>query len=445
MRGALTLCIIISTLLALPLISAQSNVHIILDIINDDFGTADESHFIIFVNGDRINNNNFISPAEAIVPVQSGPYEVIEYSQAVNYTISYNGCSGTLMEGENATCTITNDDPELILPGGELCYQEFADEGNRCGARGVGTYRVVNYTSNAYNDYWKDGVWTRNASLTAAGCITTYGESAQAGEYYVNYSKPKGALSSSVWKIKDFYGLSADADAISDFTYRIPTSCFNQEQLSFRTILPISPTACGVGSVEMIASCWNGKEWQTIRYTNSTDWAGVFEEAMIWGISDGNQTGGNDPNARAYYGNGVAFSEADGYALQTLWVKTNESDEISGGVLQIDTGHDAEVFNLARQPSPTNTIIFYIFPRKATNFSEAIGRLEMTRNPKSEVTVWEGGLWMEEAYKGSYKVIMGTKSVGIEDAERLSRLVEETKRFNPQDNFITYILKRIFD
>ena len=132
------------------------------------------------------------------------------------------------------------------------CYQEFANESTDCGGVGTGAY--------AYT-----GGWT-NPLLTFDGNWSTDAWSTGAGDYlYINYTKPLGALSTSIWIVED-------TTAQRNFT--IPSSCWNydSDKLIFR--------AYSTAAVQHSWACYNGS-WNILQAGSTS---GIHEEAMLWDI-----------------------------------------------------------------------------------------------------------------------------------------------------------------
>ena len=77
-----------------------------------------------------------------------------------------------------------------------------------------------------------------------------------------NYTKPAGALNSSVWKVKDNGGT---------VNFTIDSDCWSQSPLQFK-----------VNTSAPVWSCWNGSSWRTLRTGVSQE--RIYEEAMLWYI-----------------------------------------------------------------------------------------------------------------------------------------------------------------
>lgn len=95
-----------------------ANLTVIKNVINDNGGTLQASHFPLFINGAPTTSG-------VTVTLAPGSYTVTENTQS-NYAASYSGdCNGngivTLNAGENKICTITNNDIGNVPPPPLLC------------------------------------------------------------------------------------------------------------------------------------------------------------------------------------------------------------------------------------------------------------------------------------------------------------------------------------
>jgi hypothetical protein len=91
---------------------------VVKSVINDNGGTAQPGDFTVAVTGSNPNPAIFPGdPNGTLVAINAGGYSVNETGPAGYAQSRSEDCSGTLAPGENATCTITNDDipPVLIL------------------------------------------------------------------------------------------------------------------------------------------------------------------------------------------------------------------------------------------------------------------------------------------------------------------------------------------
>ncbi|KKS29224.1 MAG: hypothetical protein UU90_C0011G0003 [candidate division WWE3 bacterium GW2011_GWD2_42_11] len=90
----------------------SATLTVIKHVVNDNNGSLSSSDFTINVTGTDVSLSTF-SGAESpgtTVTMKPGSYSVAENS-VTGYAPSYSSdCSGTLVSGDNKTCTITNDD-----------------------------------------------------------------------------------------------------------------------------------------------------------------------------------------------------------------------------------------------------------------------------------------------------------------------------------------------
>jgi hypothetical protein len=167
------------------------------------------------------------------------------------------------------------------ISGSQLCYQETANassinDGN-CSLNYTGSYGwdgawVNDKYTNIFNAF--DGNWNNDAQVILS--VGAPNLSANHGEYYVNYSKPSNAESSSKLKIRLGYYQGEDNKNLT-----IPLNCFNQNNLQFK-FESIDYYASGQTNV----SCYNGSSFQIIysgRWSQNSNQ--IREEAMIWDVS----------------------------------------------------------------------------------------------------------------------------------------------------------------
>ena len=138
------------------------------------------------------------------------------------------------------------------------CYQESANVSTTCGGLDTGSYSC-------------EGVWY---SIWGP-CENTYdGDWDSSGFHlftmdaymYVNYSKPRGALNSSLWLVGDFDIRNLTIDA----------NCWSLEPLRFKVKSGWSPAFT-------YWSCWNSTDWKLLSTGSSYV---IYEEAMWWDISE---------------------------------------------------------------------------------------------------------------------------------------------------------------
>jgi hypothetical protein len=88
---------------------------VIKHVVNDALGTSEASDFLVSVSGEAASPDQFLgaeSPG-VLVSLNASAYSVTEGAHS-GYAVSYSAdCSGTLLPGDNKTCTITNDDLAL--------------------------------------------------------------------------------------------------------------------------------------------------------------------------------------------------------------------------------------------------------------------------------------------------------------------------------------------
>ena len=401
-----------------------ARVHLNITIPNDDFGTANYDQTVTIID------QAYTGLQEKTLLVPSGMYDIkdllIHYSPE-GYTTTYSeGCRGILDPSEEKTCIITNNDPEAPRSNGEWCYQETANEATSCGGLASGTY---GYSGEAINvDFSNDGNWSRRNAQNIHG------------EYLTIYSKPAHALPTSVLKLKDVRE-GPEINIAHEELYPIPETCFTQEQLKFTFT---------VRDALITGTCWNGNDWTAFRNLtwddfSGQDFEGIIEEAMIWDMKTETPTPSEPPSettTRAYYGQGMATNVENGFLINTLWMRTVQSElDVGEGTIQLNTGKDAITYNLIKKESPKNKINFDVLSK-----SKKIGILTLTRTPKPQLTVWDGELSLTEGrYQGSYDVNLGSKSKETKDPKRVNQLVIETNRFSIKENFFSNLLKKIFN
>jgi len=90
---------------------------VIKNVINDDGGTKTSGDFTMNVTGTNVTDTSFPGDAAGTtVNLDAGSYSVDETADP-NYTKTLSAeCSGTIANGETKTCTITNDDNDVVVP-----------------------------------------------------------------------------------------------------------------------------------------------------------------------------------------------------------------------------------------------------------------------------------------------------------------------------------------
>ena len=145
------------------------------------------------------------------------------------------------------------------------CYQESANESTACGGLNTGTY--VNTSG-----------WGAGVVNVTDGDWSTAGYGSILGDYlYINYSKPAGSTSNSLWQVKRAVGAA--------YNLSLSAGCWNQNPLQLR----VYDNSADAGSWSF--SCFDGVGWSVL---SSGVTKGVAEEAMWWSIADGNTSNNTD-------------------------------------------------------------------------------------------------------------------------------------------------------
>lgn len=162
----------------------QTKLTLVKNITNDNGGTAAATDWTLKAAGPTPLSGVTGSGAVTNVSVSAGKYDLSEIGSPIGYMASnwvctggsQNGASVTLSVGQNATCTITNDDkaPSLTL---------------------------TKHVNNRYNGQLKADAWTLSASGTATplsgkGFVSS-GSNFKAGTYTLSESGPSGYDTSS--------------------------------------------------------------------------------------------------------------------------------------------------------------------------------------------------------------------------------------------------------
>lgn len=173
------------------------------------------------------------------------------YMPTINYTVFDVGVG-------IANCWWTNDSgaTNISLSSGRFCYQETANVSTSCGGLDSGKYYF------AFNSIYPstfelyDGDWYTEAYESLESST---------GYMYVNYTKPIGALNTSLWRIKS---------TNTPVNLSILGSCWNYDPN--KIILRIKDRAF-VGTTY---ECYSGS-WQSL----GTSSYPIYEEAMWWNMS----------------------------------------------------------------------------------------------------------------------------------------------------------------
>lgn len=153
-----------------------------------------------------------------------------------------------------------------------MCYQESANVATSCGGLNTGNYN--SFSSSWFEGYEGniayDGNWDSSArNQPGSGWAN----------FYINYSKPTGALSTSLWKVR--YGYNGHINE----NITLPIACFNQNVIQYK----ISTIDTGFGSQSVNLTCYNGTAFQLIgtgvNQTPNNGDNSIYEEAMWWNIS----------------------------------------------------------------------------------------------------------------------------------------------------------------
>jgi hypothetical protein len=141
---------------------------------------------------------------------------------------------------------------EQISP---MCYQETATIGTSCGGLSNGSYWV--------NDIrWQleffDGDWQ------------TYPIGSWDDYFWINYTKPNRALSSSLWTVKSYNDGEFRTDGLN---YTITPDCWNasNDRLSFEVY-------SSYNNHISFYNCWNGTNWRQLGNGSNV----VYEEGIWW-------------------------------------------------------------------------------------------------------------------------------------------------------------------
>ncbi|VVB78120.1 Right handed beta helix region [uncultured archaeon] len=213
-------------------------------------------------------------------------------------------CGINLFDGTNYSGIVNSTGLVIINPVNYTwCYQETANVSNvrdgNCGLDYSGSYGSSGTWTDLNNAY--DGNW----STFASGYC-------QDVTLYINYSKPINALNNSLWNITN--------------PKIIPLICFNQSILQFK--IEVFDSTCE-GSTTSKNSCWNGTGWSLIDTGSNF---GVYEEAMIWSVSNTSSNSSEDFNLSS-------CQKINRSGVYTMNRNLNESDINSTGCFNITTSN----------------------------------------------------------------------------------------------------------
>lgn len=199
----------------------------------------------------------------------------------------------------------------------DLCYQETANISTDCGGLETGVYTHSDYIVNFENAL--DGNWDTYASGTGG----------QLGWYYVNYSKPSNALSSSLWEIKDNQGR---------VNLSIDEYCWNMDKLQFAV------SVSNGAHVEWY--CRNETGWKQLRLLSFSYY--IYEEQMIWNTTDFDCFSVNDTTNFNINCSGYLSNITDlGVGTYNLNITINDSsNNVNSTIIYVnvteEAGEDAE-------------------------------------------------------------------------------------------------------
>ncbi len=150
----------------------------------------------------------------------------------------------------NKNANVTSAFLNLSVYNSGICYQEFVNTSTVCGGLNTG----FSYDFGLGDGTWDDGNWSTRDFFTDGNRI------------FINYTKPEGALNSSLWKGKS----GTNGQFFSNMT--IPSSCWNYDSnnLVFRYYIGLS----------QYFQCFNGT-WVTTGGTGS-GYGYIWEEALWW-------------------------------------------------------------------------------------------------------------------------------------------------------------------
>ena len=230
-------------------------------VINDNGGNKTAGDFQVHVttSGSPLSTSFPGSENGTKVTVSSGAYNVSEdnvFGYASNMS---SGCFGTIANGENRTCIITNDDIAPNQTQISWCYQENATASTACGGIGTGSYY---YTAS-------DGPWVNDGAPVTDANWNTYDStySTRNARVHMYYTKHPGATSASLWQVKDGLGMA---------NLTIPQSCWDYSP----TTLELITRSDGGLDPYVGWYCWDGALHTIVQDSYGT--RDVYEEGMWW-------------------------------------------------------------------------------------------------------------------------------------------------------------------
>ena len=90
---------------------------VIKTVVNDDGGSALASDWTMDVSGTNVSGTGFAGSASSVtITLDAGAYSVSESGGPSGYAMFFSAdCSGTISAGDVLTCTITNDDDQVVI------------------------------------------------------------------------------------------------------------------------------------------------------------------------------------------------------------------------------------------------------------------------------------------------------------------------------------------
>ena len=90
---------------------------VIKTVVNDDGGSALASDWTMDISGTNVSGTGFAGSASGVtITLDAGAYSVSESGGPSGYAMFFSAdCSGTISAGDVLTCTITNDDDQVVI------------------------------------------------------------------------------------------------------------------------------------------------------------------------------------------------------------------------------------------------------------------------------------------------------------------------------------------
>ena len=183
-----------------------------------------------------------------------------------------------------------------VLTSSPICYQETANISTSCGGLSTGVYKVQNGILNWFQlDSIFDGDWSTGGY---------YGIESGNDYLNINYTKPIGTISNSLWQIKD-------AGILTNLSL---TSCWNG--YSDKIVLRIKSSLKDIDWY-----CNNGTDWVDLRaYSGLIGW--IYEEGIFWNF---NITGKPNTlfNTTILFNGSTILTTVDNGTTAYLWNTSN--------------------------------------------------------------------------------------------------------------------------